>query len=238
MISDASHELRTPLAVLVAQLDEAKRLSANPAAQSSELINAAHTAARLSRMTTNMLELSRLDAHRETATASQQELALELSQSTDRARIVGHPRDVSVDFEISENALGARFAISAVNFGGLVDNLFANAIAASGRRTAVRATLAFESGELRLAVIDEGVGMPEEFMPIAFDRFSRPEKARPTHDRGSGLGLSIVAKIVDRGGGQITLRNLVPGLGVFITLPAVAADSTGPEMPTRRGPST
>jgi signal transduction histidine kinase len=219
MLSDASHELRTPVAVLVAQLAEAKRLDQS-AEQSREIANAANTVARLSRLTTNMLELSQLDAPHEAATSTWRELMQELSASTDRARILAHPKSISVDFEVTDGNDGDRFGVTAVNFGRLADNLFMNSIVASSRGTAVHASLAMADAELVLMVRDEGTGMPEEFIPNAFDRFSRAETSRSTRDGGSGLGLAIVAAIVARAGGRIDLRNLHPGLGVYVALPA------------------
>jgi two-component system, OmpR family, sensor kinase len=221
MVSDASHELRTPLAVLVAQLDEAAGLDGDRRAQLRAIDNASRTAARLARLTTNLLELSKLDAHQAVSSRSSwSELVQELSLSIDRSRMVAHPRSVDVDFEVADSDGSDQFGVSPSNFGRLVDNLLANSIAASEPDGAVTASLENDASTVRLVVRDEGPGVPEDFIPVAFDRFSRPDEARPTRDGGSGLGLAIVAAIVTQAHGTIVMQNLNPGLSVSVALPA------------------
>ena len=219
MVSDASHELRTPLAVLVAQLDEAATITDSPAAQLKAIAGASRTANRLSHLATNLLELSKLDSNQAPSSSTWSALSLELAQSIDRSRILAHPRSIEVDFEIGDAPAAMRFDVSASNFGRLVDNLVANSIAASRAGTVVFVSLTELASTLRLVVRDEGSGVPEDFLPLAFDRFSRPDESRRTPDGGSGLGLSIVAAIVAQARGTIEMHNLDVGLAVSVALP-------------------
>ena len=219
MVSDASHELRTPLAVLVAQLDEAATITDSPAAQLKAIAGASRTANRLSHLATNLLELSKLDSNQAPSSSTWSALSLELAQSIDRSRILAHPRSIEVDFEIGDAPAAMRFDVSASNFGRLVDNLVANSIAASRAGTVVFVSLTELASTLRLVVRDEGSGVPEDFLPLAFDRFSRPDESRRTPDGGSGLGLSIVAAIVAQARGTIEMHNLDVGLAVSVVLP-------------------
>ena len=57
-----------------------------------------------------------------------------------------------------------------------------------------------------LTVRDTGPGIPEEHLPLIFDRFYKVDAARKAAG-GSGLGLSIVKAIVERHGGRISARN-------------------------------
>jgi two-component system OmpR family sensor kinase len=220
MVSDASHELRTPLAVLVAQLHEAATITDNPAAQVKAIEGATRTANRLAHLTTNLLELSKLDSNQAPSSSTWSELSLELAQSIDRSRILAHPRSIEVDFEVADAPASTRFDVSASNFGRLVDNLIANSIAASRSGSVVFVSLTEIASGLRLVVRDEGSGVPEDFLPFAFDRFSRPDESRRTPDGGSGLGLSIVAAIVAQAHGTIEMQNLDVGLAVSVVLPS------------------
>ena len=83
----------------------------------------------------------------------------------------------------------------------------------------VRIALRHSDSELLLTVVDSGPGMPESFLPVAFDRFSRPDAARAAHDGGSGLGLAIVRAIVQAARGSVTLSN-ADGFTVTVSLPA------------------
>jgi signal transduction histidine kinase len=221
MVADASHELRTPLAVLIAQLDEATHLDGDPDAQVRAVAKASATAARLSRLTTNLLELSQLDATRTPSSSTWDELVHELSLSTDRARMLAQAQSVTVDFDIGGVERSGRFDVSPGNFGRLVDNLLVNSIAASSHGGVIQANLVRTESGLTFTVLDDGTGVPDSFIPAAFDRFSRPDVARPTGDGGSGLGLAIVAAIVTQAHGTIGMRNRNPGLIVDIELPEV-----------------
>jgi two-component system OmpR family sensor kinase len=71
---------------------------------------------------------------------------------------------------------------------------------------------------LLLTVVDSGSGMPEDFLPVAFDRFSRSDRSRASNDVGSGLGLAIVHAIVSAAQGAISLSNAA-GFTVTVSLP-------------------
>jgi signal transduction histidine kinase len=111
-------------------------------------------------------------------------------------------------------------AIRPVDFAGLVDNLVSNAISASQRGSEVSVTLSQDSENLVVTVVDSGHGMSDEFLQVAFDRFSRPSSARPRPIGGSGLGLAIVRAIVLRSGGDARLEPRPEGgMRAIATLP-------------------
>ncbi len=66
-------------------------------------------------------------------------------------------------------------------------------------------------------VSDEGPGFPPDFVPTAFDRFTRAESGRTTP--GTGLGLAIVAAIAAAHGGSAEIGTSVDGATVTISLP-------------------
>lgn len=226
LLSDASHELRTPLAVLIAQLDEATSPLAGTAEQGSLVAGARTTALRLSHLAINLLELSRLEAGPGSTTSTWSELARELSTSIDTARVLAEPQGIGVDFEISDAPANATFKLSGVSFGRVVDNLLSNAVAASPSTETVHVDLSADADGLILTVRDHGPGMPEDFIPIAFDRFTRPDIARERTTGGGGLGLAIVAAIVSAANGEIALNNTPPGLTVAVSIPYQRMRST------------
>lgn len=212
MVADASHELRTPLAVLTMQLE----LPRGHADQSRELearILAAQSQVRaLSRLTTQLLELSQLESGpRDRRDGdSVDDLISEAMAAIDRARAVATP-DVQVEFEIDgEPGSAARTRLSAVAYGRIIDNLTSNALRATPRgEVAVRISSAPD--QLVVTVEDTGSGVPLEFLPHAFERFSRSERSRAAGVEGSGLGLALVQALVQDAGGRVTLANRDPG---------------------------
>jgi two-component system OmpR family sensor kinase len=74
--------------------------------------------------------------------------------------------------------------------------------------------------DLKLTVIDSGKGMSEDFLAVAFDRFTRETASRPRPTGGSGLGLAIVRATVTRSGGVARIEPRPDGgTRVTVTLP-------------------
>ena len=90
-------------------------------------------------------------------------------------------------------------------------NLTENAIKYNVKGGKVFVSVKKTDSDVVLTVADTGVGIPEEDLPMIFDRFYRVDKARSRADGGSGLGLSIVKSSVDRYGGEITARPRAEG---------------------------
>jgi two-component system OmpR family sensor kinase len=101
----------------------------------------------------------------------------------------------------------------------LVDNALRYACRAGQERTAgvISVTAAGLTDRVVLSVRDDGPGFPVDFLPHAFERFSRPDTARGRTDGGAGLGLSIVELISGAHGGQARVANRPEG-GAEITV--------------------
>jgi two-component system OmpR family sensor kinase len=217
IVSDASHELRTPIAALTARLELAHRSFGDAAALEREIRAAEVSVARLSELTTTLLELSRLDeavgVDPETSQATALELRAELLQAVDRARIGPGAASVDIDFDVEHlDRPDARYALSASSFGRIADNLIGNAVTFSPDGGTVQAVLSQNrEGSLVLEVTDEGPGLPDDFVPHAFDRFSRADEARRRIRGGNGLGLALVRGLSERAGGDASIANRLGG---------------------------
>ena len=237
MVSDASHELRTPLAVLRGQLELAELDAGDPEALLHDVRSSHSTAIRLAQLANNLLELSRIEAGPSSGRIDWRTLVDELTDAIDRARLLVSSDDessgISVDFEYDPRrrpASGARVALSPTDFGRILDNLLGNAITAirstdqphadaTVTASLVLAEDADEGDVVVLTVRDSGPGMPEEFIPVALDRFTRADDSR-TGQSGGGLGLAIVGALAEAAGGRVVLANTEPsGLTVTVTLP-------------------
>lgn len=222
MVSDASHELRTPIAILKTQLELAHLARGDAPALDAEITAAEHSVDRLSSLANGLLELSQVQSAGKDSVSSFAILVAELAKSVDRARLLAASTGTTVDFEIDDAAAPLNYALTVENFGRVVSNLTANAITAQRDRGAVRIDLRQRESMLILTVTDDGTGIPEGFIPIAFDRFSRPDESRAGNDGGSGLGLSIVHAIVTAAQGTVMLENPAGGgVRVTVTLPPV-----------------
>jgi signal transduction histidine kinase len=87
-------------------------------------------------------------------------------------------------------------------------------------------SVAKENGRVRLTVLDNGPGLPDEHLPHVFDRFYRADSSRARRTGGTGLGLAIVAAIVSAHEGTVAVAS-EPGRGAqfTVTLPGVTEAS-------------
>lgn len=222
MVADASHELRTPIAVLTTQLQLAHLSKGDAAALESEITDAQQTVERLSNLATNLLTLSRIEAADATVSTTTDAIEAEFLSSMDRAIILGSAHGVGVDFRTTGARPSDRLPILPADFTGLVDNLVSNAIAASDAGSEVDVELAWAQGRALLTVTDSGRGIEDEFLAVAFDRFTRTQTSRSTVLGGNGLGLAIVKAIVTRSGGEVRLEQREQGgVRAVVELPLV-----------------
>jgi PAS domain S-box-containing protein len=102
-------------------------------------------------------------------------------------------------------------------------NLLSNAIKFSRPGGTVSVRLAYTGDTLHVRVQDSGIGIPPEFLPYVFDRFTQSTAAHRRSHHGLGLGLAIVKQVVEMHGGTITVSSPGVDLGsVFeVTLPVL-----------------
>ena len=216
VVSDAAHELRTPLAALRTRLELARGGDADAAALRAEIEAAEADATRLGELATNLLMLTRLEQEETPTEAYGDELRAAVGDAVDRARILSPGADIDYTIDLSAED-GIR--TSAGNLDRVLDNLLSNAAAATGRRGRIAVALRREGEDVVLTVEDDGTGMPETFLPQAFERFSRPDDARARDAGGAGLGLALVRAVARGAGGDATVENTHPGVRVEVRMP-------------------
>jgi signal transduction histidine kinase len=220
MVSDAAHELRTPLAALRTQLELAHDDFGDADALQSEIIGAENSVARLTALANGLLELSRLEGDTgEAGHATTKELVDETMGSVDRARMLALSKRADVAFATNDLDDTASYRIEPSAFARLLDNLLSNAVNAVAEAGSVELSLRDDQEALEVVVRDDGPGVPEAFLPKAFDRFSRPDESRTTGSGGSGLGLALVRVIAESAGGTAQLANGPTGAVATVRIP-------------------
>jgi signal transduction histidine kinase len=200
-VSDASHELRTPLSVIRTTVEVAR---AHPASlpPGDALDRIALAAGRTEELVDELLELARLD---ETAGAPPADVDLD-DVVVDVVAGRGDPR-------VGTSVVPVRVTGDAAQLRRVAENLVANAARHARQRIVV--ALRAEGGEAVLEVVDDGPGVPPGARDHIFDRFTRLDEARS--ESGWGLGLAIVAGVVRRHGGTVTVAD-APGGGARFTV--------------------
>jgi signal transduction histidine kinase len=226
-VAEASHELRTPLAVLRAELELARSRPRSREELAEALDSVTEETDRLTRLADDLLVLARADdgggmsrtpidaaelletvATRFEARAREERRAIEVSA----------PEDLCVEGERS----GLHRALT---------NLVDNALRHGAGRVRLRAVA--RDGRVELHVSDEGEGFPADFLPVAFERFSRAGGERSPD--GAGLGLALVRAVaVAHGGTAQAARGPDGGADVWLALPR-AVPARGEAVPAHAG---
>lgn len=212
LVASISHELKTP----IASIQGFSRLlltEENSDKRQQYLTIMEQESTRLSRLTSNLVRLSRLDhqtiIERKRYRLDEQLrtclLLLERQWTEKSLRLKLDLPEVSVEWE--EELMQHVWL-----------NLLENAIRFSPESGVLEVTLS-EGENIRVTIRDEGPGIAEQDLPYVFDRFYQGEQSRA--NEGHGLGLSIVKRIIDLHDGELTIRNQSEqGAIVTVTLTA------------------
>lgn len=217
-VSDAAHELHTPLTALRTNLELAAPPS-TPPDQAQYLLQAQAQAERLERLTTNLLNLSRLEAHAGREAAAPVDLTQLLGDSQELWASRAEQSELTFTCELPSSPLFVPGQAGPLR--QVLDNLVDNALKFTPAGGTVDLTLRQTvAGQVELAVTDSGIGIPAEEVAHLFSRFHRGRNA--TGYPGSGLGLAIVKTIVAQHGGHIEVEPLERGTRFLLQLPEVS----------------
>ena len=217
-VADASHELKTPAASIRAGAETLRRaLHEDPEAAARFAAQLNRDAERLSRIVTDLLDLSRL----ETEQPSFEDVRLDavVADHADAAQELAAEAGVALEV----NTVPTTVRGSSRDLGLLVGNLLDNALRYTPAGGRVRVEVAARDGEAVLTIADTGIGIPSRDLPRIFERFYRVDRARSRDTGGTGLGLSIVRHVAEQHGGRVEADSeLARGSTFRVILPAAA----------------
>jgi two-component system, OmpR family, sensor kinase len=205
-LATASHELRTPLAILKAEIEVALHPDSTADDWRFALVSAGEETDRLARLAEDLLLIARGE-ERPSAPSDLHEVALAELVARVVERVGGEDVEQSVDPDL-------RVLADPVALERALTNLIDNARRHGGVPITVSARAA--GGLVELHVADHGDGFAEEYLPRAFERFSRPAGARGP---GAGLGLALVEAVAHAHGGTAGAANGGAGADVWLTVP-------------------
>jgi hypothetical protein len=214
LVADASHELRTPFAVLRGELELASRPGRSREELAAAVAQAGEEAARLGRITEQLLFLARTDEDMAVVRRRPTDVRALLADSAGQAGRRAAEAEVSCDVRAPA---GLTAEVDPDRLREAIDNLAENALRFAPPGTKVGLTARAVGRDLVVEVSDNGPGFPPDYLPHAFERFRRPDSGRARADGGAGLGLAIVSAIARAHGGRATAANR-PGGGAVVTL--------------------
>ncbi|HEY0344682.1 MAG TPA: ATP-binding protein [Solirubrobacteraceae bacterium] len=221
-IADASHELRSPLTMLRTELELMARDNPTGADLQMATASAIEETERLGRLADDLLLLTRNDSNRfelHRTPVSLDALAHDAAVRAQRRRPTRHVR-----VDVSQTGEAPLVLADPDRIAQVLDNLLDNALRYAASE--VELTIRTAGSSVEIHVLDDGPGFPPEFLPRAWERFSRADAART--DDGVGLGLAIIRTITELHGGRAHAANREGGgADVWISLPLGSPPSSG-----------
>lgn len=213
-IQNVSHELRTPLTFVQAYAELMLDGTLGPLTpgQRSGLQTVLKSGKRIVSMVNDIISLTKNE--QDLLELVPQDLAALIQKSVEAARPVAASSHVNLCVRTPEKLIMA--AGDARRLGQVLDNLMGNAIKFSpnGGEVVVQATCV--GSEIHLTISDQGIGIPTEELPRIWDRFYQVDGSTKRRFGGSGLGLTIVKRIVEAHGGRVWAES-TPGQGSRFT---------------------
>ncbi|CRH23569.1 cell wall metabolism sensor histidine kinase WalK [Carnobacterium maltaromaticum] len=225
-VSNVSHELRTPLTSMRSYL-EALNDGAwkDPDIAPRFLAVTQEETDRMIRMITDLLNLSRMDAGKDTFELEYVNINELFSHVLNRFDMMLQSADKPVKPFVIKRDFTKRdlwVEVDADKMIQVLDNIMNNAIKYSPSGGTITCRLMETHNNIVISIADEGLGVPKKDIPHVFDRFFRVDKARARSMGGTGLGLAISKEVVQKHGGKIWLESIENrGSTFFISLPYV-----------------
>lgn len=221
-VANAAHELRTPLSALRTNLEVVLADSTASLKEYKEMSHRLESA--LTRLEELVADLLLLASGEKEGDKEIVVLGPLLEQVIDELTPLARERQVALHLR-GDGAIEVWG--NPVLIGRAIHNLVNNGIYYNYPNGQVELILAQDADTVSIKITDSGIGIPLEEQPLIFDRFYRVDRSRTRHQGGSGLGLTLVAHIVDFHQGRITVDSK-PGAGSMftITLPVIGPHQT------------
>ncbi len=220
-ISNVSHELRTPITSIKSYVDtlckHGDKLEPDIYREFLEIIDS--EADRLMSLVNEVLELSKLEESEREFEIVPQDISAAVEYTLRAVQMMAKERGISLSLNC-DNRL-PQVQMNRESIERAVINLVTNAIkyTPNGGKIDVSVEYLEEPHEVKVSVKDNGIGIPEDDIPFIFDRFYRVEKKVHTI-KGTGLGLTIVKRIIEKHNGRIYCESeLGHGTTFVVVLP-------------------
>ena len=219
-VANVSHELRTPLTTIKSYSETLLESGIeDEETQKNFLMVIDDETERMSRLVKELLQLSRLDSHREKMNFKELEVGKILEDCVKKITLTAQAKEQTVECVYDRNTplyiMGDRDKMQQV-----ILNILTNSIKYTQAGGKIRLNAWKEDDVVCITVEDNGIGISDAELSRIFERFYRVDKARSRAMGGTGLGLSIAKQIIEVHGGSILAQSKEgSGTTMQITLP-------------------
>lgn len=202
MLANMSHEIRTPLTSITGFSEVLKE---NLEGELAGFAEKTYTSSqRLMKTLDSVLQLSKLEAGVHTLDREVVSLKAVINETVEMLRLTADPT-LEIETSLPEGAVEGRWNEGALN--RIVGNLIENAIKFTPPDGHIEVRVREEVERVHLQVEDTGIGIREEFQETIFEAFRQESSGVLREYEGSGLGLSIVQRLVEVLDGEIEVES-------------------------------
>lgn len=241
--TNLSHEIRTPLSLVIAPLERATKLCAQPDI-AGYLEQARRSSEELKRIVDQLLDFRRAQSGVMQSSPENTELVVFIGDVAKSFSIMAAERKQNVVFESTPPRLPCR--VDVIKLQSVLNNLVLNGIRYSPEGASIVVRLRVEDGASQTAVVsveDRGIGMDQNFLKVALKPFTRGPDKRVSQIKGTGIGLAYVNELMKICGGSMEIVSPVdpsnsqfPGTRVTVRFPIEPAEfSAEPALPPPAG---
>jgi len=197
LLANVSHDLRTPLALIYSYAEMMRDFPGEITPEQTQTIM--DETKRLTSLVNDILDISKLENEMEQLNTSRYNLTQDISEMVKTTEELLKKEGFEIAFSHNDDVY---VDADKVKINRAFYNLLINAINYSGESRNILVEQTIIGNRVRISVIDYGEGIAEADLPFIWDRYFKSGKAHKRAVTGSGLGLSIVKKIIDIHGAQ------------------------------------
>ena len=207
-VANVSHEFRTPLTAIQGFAETLLSGALEDPANRQHFVEIIRDqAARLARLTEDLLKLSRIEAGKLELEFRPVSVYQLVQSCVETARFKASRKELILDVLLPEGLPSVRGDSNGLH--EVLQNLLDNAVQYTPDGGRIEVSAACEAGKVIITVSDTGIGIPQAEQERIFERFYRVDAARSREAGGTGLGLSIARHIVEAHGGRLWVGSAV-----------------------------
>jgi PAS domain S-box-containing protein len=236
-LSMLAHELRNPLAPIRNALEVMRRCPPNDprVGETRDMID--RNVTRLTRLVDDLLDVSRITLGKIRLEQEKVKLAAIVQEAIEISMPLIQSREHSLSVHLEDEALFVRG--DATRLTQVVANVLNNAAKYTDDGGQISVTLSRQDDRAILRVKDTGIGIGPDILDSLFDPFTQADRSLDRSQGGLGIGLTVVRRLVELHGGNVTVFSEGPGLGseFVIQLPIVTSETLETPVLVRPAPA-
>ena len=215
-INNITHELKIPVATAKAALEALRSfgLKADATVTEEYLEMVAREMNRLDSLTSKVLEHSKMEKHKHYLKPEETELSSFIGCIVNALNMLYTAKGIQINFIKPQDAI--KLHIDRLYVEGVFKNLIDNSIKYGGEKVSIQIKIWEKDQQVFISVMDNGPGIPQEYLNKVFDKFFRIPTGDKHNIKGYGLGLSFAALVMKQHNGCIKVTNIKTGGCEFI----------------------